>query len=143
MPIPAFRPDGYLPVGLHRALEAEVVDRFGRESERRRALMARVATWLSLARTVQARRFLLDGSFVTTKPAPKDVDCACLLPLDFEEQYNAATGAAVSLYDMLVSRQPEELFGVFSLPQWEEWVDFFSQTREADGRRKGVVEVVL
>ena len=143
MPIPAFRPDGYLPVGLHRALEAEVVDRFGRESERRRALMARVATWLSLARTVQARRFLLNGSFVTTKPAPRDVDCACLLPLDFEEQYNAGTGAAVSLYDMLVTRQPEEIFGVFTLPQWQEWVDFFSQTREADGRRKGVVEVVL
>jgi hypothetical protein len=92
MPIPAFRPDGYLPVGLHRALEAEVVDRFGRESERRRALMARVATWLSLARTVQARRFLLDGSFVTTKPAPKDVDCACLLPLDFEEHTTRPRG---------------------------------------------------
>ena len=101
--------------------------------------MARVATWLSLARTVQARRFLLNGSFVTTRPAPRDVDCACLLPLDFEEQYNAGTEAAVSLYDMLVTRQPEEIFGVFTLPQWQEWVDFFGQTREADGRRKGVV----
>jgi hypothetical protein len=143
MPIPAFRPDGYLPVGLHRATEAEVAERFAQGTERRRDLMARVAAWLQLARVVRARRFLLDGSFVTTKPAPNDVDCACLLPTDFEDQYNAGAGEALRLYDMLVTRQPQEIFGVFSLQQWEDWVDFFSQTREADGRRKGLVEVVL
>lgn len=26
---------------------------------------------------------------------------------------------------------------------WEEWIAFFSRTREPDGRRKGVVEVEL
>jgi hypothetical protein len=36
MPIPAFRLDGYLPEGLHRATEAEVTDRFGQETERPR-----------------------------------------------------------------------------------------------------------
>ena len=29
MPIPAFRPDGYLPEGLHQATEEEVAARFG------------------------------------------------------------------------------------------------------------------
>lgn len=143
MPIPAFRPDGYLPVGLHAATEAEVAERFGGETERRRDLMARVATWLALARAVQARRFLLDGSFVTMKPVPGDVDCACLLPADFEDQYTAGAVEARRLHDMLVTRQPEEIFGAFSSQQWSDWVDFFGQTREPDGRRKGVVEVIL
>ena len=31
MPIPAFRPDGYLPLGVHIATEIEVADRFAVE----------------------------------------------------------------------------------------------------------------
>jgi hypothetical protein len=143
MPIPPFRPDGYLPVGIHRATETEVAQRFGAEPERRRELMARVATWLCLARVVRARRFLLDGSFVTVKPLPGDVDCVCLLPADFEQQYDAGIEDARCLYDMLVTRHPEEIFGAFSAQQWTAWLDLFSQTRESDGRRKGVVELLL
>lgn len=142
MPIPAFRPDGYLPTGLHTATESEVAERLGQSTARRRALMARVAEWLRLARAVQVQRFLLDGSFVTTKPEPGDVDCVCWLPDDFEDQYDAGAVAAVRLYEMLVTRQPKELFGVFNRPRWEGWVAFFSQTRETDGRRKGLVEVI-
>jgi hypothetical protein len=26
---------------------------------------------------------------------------------------------------------------------WKEWVEFFRRTREADGRRKGLVEIAL
>jgi hypothetical protein len=42
-----------------------------------------------------------------------------------------------------VTRQPAELFGVFGRERWEEWAVFFSQTRELDGRLKGLVEVSL
>lgn len=40
-------------------------------------------------------------------------------------------------------RYPEEIFGAFSREEWEEWIAFFSQTREPDGRRKGLVELSL
>jgi hypothetical protein len=106
MAIPAFRPDGYLPVGVHVATEGEVAERFGRSTERRRSLMARIAGWLQIARAVRARRFVLDGSFVTIKPDPNDVDCVCLLPADFENQYQSGVGEAPRLYEMLVTRQP-------------------------------------
>ena len=143
MPIPAFRPDGYLPLGVHAAAEMEVADRFGRGTVRRVALMARVAQWLALARAVGARRFLVDGSFVTAKPEPGDVDCVCWLPADFEQQFLRDKSEAIRLYQMLVTRRPEELFGVFTAHRWERWITFFSQTREPDGRRKGLVEVML
>ena len=143
MPIPAFRPDGYLPLGLHTATEMEVAERFGQGTARRRVLMARVAEWLKLARAAYAQRFLLDGSFVTAKLEPHDVDCACWLPSDFEQQYDSGNAEAVRLYHMLVTRQPQELFGVFTRERWEAWLAFFGQTREIDGRRKGLVEVIL
>ena len=74
MPIPEFRPDGYLPLGVHLTTQEEVAQRFGKATARRRVLMERVAEWLTLARALGAQRLLLDGSFVTPKPEPGDVD---------------------------------------------------------------------
>ena len=74
MPIPEFRPDGYLPLGVHPATQEEVVQRFGKATARRRVLMERATDWVVLARTLGAHRLLLDGSFVTVKPEPGDVD---------------------------------------------------------------------
>jgi hypothetical protein len=44
---------------------------------------------------------------------------------------------------MLLTRRPEELFAAEDGTDWDEWVEFFGRTREADGRRKGLVEVIL
>ena len=39
---------------------------------------------------------------------------------------------------MLLTRRPEEIFGAEDRQDWEDWVEFFSRTREADGRRSAV-----
>ena len=143
MPIPEFRPDSYLPLGVHAATQEEVVQRFGEATARRRVLMDRVAEWVVLARALGAHGLLLDGSFVTVKPEPGDVDAVCWLPRDFEDRYLAQMPEAMRLYGMLATRSPAELFGAFSRKRWEEWIAFFSQTRELDGRQKGLVEVSL
>ena len=44
---------------------------------------------------------------------------------------------------MLLTRRPEEIFAAEDEIDWNDWIDFFSRTREADGRRKGLVEVKL
>jgi hypothetical protein len=139
--IPAFRPDGYLPEGVHLASEAEVTFRFGSTNQRRRRLALRVRRWIELARAVGATRLLLDGSFVTAKSQPEDVDAVILLPQDFHQQIRREVDAALELEEMLVTRRPEELFGAEDQSDWDEWAEFFSRTREADGRRKGLVEV--
>src|SRR5258708_3404750 len=84
--IPALRPDGYLPEGLHVGSEAEVTFRFGSTSRRRRRLVLRLRRWVDLGRKVGARRLLVDGSFVTAKEAPQDIDSIILLPSNFAEQ---------------------------------------------------------
>jgi hypothetical protein len=143
VPIPAFRNDGYLPEGVHQTNQAEAIFRFGSGTQRRRMLALRVRHWLELARKVEAKRFLLNGSFVTVRSNPKDVDAVVLLPRTFEEQLEAASEAALELYEILTTRQPAELFAAEDESDWLQWIEFFTRTREADGRRKGVVEILL
>ncbi len=141
--IPPFRPDGYLPEGLYQCSQAEVVFRFGSSTPRRRRLVLRLRKWIQLARHVGARRLLVDGSFVTQKPEPGDIDSVILLPEDFRQQVEREDEAALELESMLLTRQPEEILAAEDDEDWREWVDFFSRTREPDGRRKGLVEVQL
>ena len=141
--IPPFRTDGYLPEGLFLATEAQVTFRFGASTRRRRRLILRVRRWVELSRQVKARRLLIDGSFVTAKEDPHDVDAVVLLPLDFERQIEQGLAPALELEEMLLTRRPEEIFAAEDETDWDDWVDFFSRTREADGRRKGLVEVEL
>lgn len=93
--IPDFRSDGYLPVGTFLAAEAEVTFRFGTANRQRRRLVLRVRRWIDLARQARAPRLFVDGSFVTAKPEPNDVDAVILLPRDFEDQILAESEAAL------------------------------------------------
>jgi hypothetical protein len=141
--IPDFRDDGYLPEGLHLATEAEVTFRFGTSTPRRRRLVLRLRRWLELARATSATRFLLDGSFVTAKEEPNDIDAVVLLANDFEQQVTNGINAAIELEYSLTTRTPEEIFAAEDMLDWNDWVEFFSRTREPDRRRKGLVEIEL
>jgi hypothetical protein len=141
--IPDFRPDGYLPEGMFVASEAEVAFRFGTANRQRRRLALRVRRWIELSRQIKASRLFIDGSFVTAKGEPNDVDAVVLLPSDFEDQIAANSDAATEFEEMLLTRRPEEIFAAEDETDWNEWVEFFSRTRESDGRRKGLVEIEL
>ena len=141
--IPPFRPDGYLPEGLYVSSAAEIIFRFGSSSRRRRRLVLRLRRWIELGRQVGAQRLLVDGSFVTAKEDPYDIDSVILLPTDFTQQLERESAPALELEEMLLTRRPEELFAAEDETDWEEWVEFFSQTREPDRRRKGLVEIRL
>ena len=86
---------------------------------------------------------MLDGSFVTDKPEPNDIDAVVLIADDFEPQVASGLDSAIELETMLLTRNPEEIFAAEDVHDWNDWVEFFSRTREPDGRRKGLVEVEL
>ena len=44
---------------------------------------------------------------------------------------------------MLLNRMPEKIFAAEDDCDWNDWKDFFSQARESDNRKKGLVEIVL
>ncbi|MGH7965673.1 MAG: DUF6932 family protein [Candidatus Binatia bacterium] len=141
--IPPFRVDGYLPEGVYVCSEAEVLFRFGSSSRRRRRLVLRLRRWLELGQQIGARRLLVDGSFVTAKEEPHDIDSVILLPHDFAQQLEREYVPALEMEEMLLTRRPEEIFAAEDEADWDEWVAFFSQTRELDRRRKGLVEIQL
>jgi hypothetical protein len=141
--IPDFRDDGYLPVGVYLATEAEITFRFGTATPRRRRLALRLRRWIELAGAVGAKRMFVDGSFVTAKPDPNDVDAVVWIGDDFVDRVSRGEVAAIELEMMLISRQPEEIFAAEDRHDWDDWVEFFQRTREADGRQKGVVELIL
>ena len=138
-----FGRDGYLPEVLFLASEAEFTFRFGTQSRRRQRLIHRVRRWIELAKLVRAMRLFIDGSFITAKPEPNDVDAVVLLSNDFEMQIAANSEAAMELEEMLLTRRPEEIFAAENDTDWNDWIEFFSRTREPDGRRKGLVEIAL
>jgi cytosine/adenosine deaminase-related metal-dependent hydrolase len=105
MAIPDFRDDGRLPDGLHPASESEVNFRFGSATPRRRRLALRLRRWIALARAVHAKRFLVDGSFVTATPDPQDVDAVVWLEDDFSTRVSRGDVEAVELEMMLLTRQ--------------------------------------
>jgi hypothetical protein len=51
--------------------------------------------------------------------------------------------AALELDMMLTTRQPEEIFAAEDRRDWDDWIQFFGRTREADNRKNGLVEVQL
>ncbi len=108
--IPDFRSDGYLPEGLYRATEAEITFRFGASSRRRRQLTLRLRRWVELARQVGALRLVIDGSFVTAKDEPNDIDAVVLLSPGFQNQVDDGQDSALELEEMLLTRRPEEIF---------------------------------
>ena len=51
----------------------------------------RLSYFLQLARAAGALHFFVNGSFVTAKPEPGDVDAVCLVPVGWSAETSVAT----------------------------------------------------
>ena len=77
--IPSFDEIGNLPPGVHVATLDEIENRFGTETELRRAQFQSLCWLIEIAQRAGVQKIIVDGSFVTDVPEPNDVDCALLL----------------------------------------------------------------
>ena len=87
--IPDSDDSGYLPPGIHLATLDEISARFGRESELRRVQMGCLRWLVDLAKRAGVQRIVVNGSFVTDKLEPNDVDCVLLIGPDFPHDATA------------------------------------------------------
>src|SRR5262245_22890421 len=76
--LPDFDDDGNLPPGIHRATIEEVARRFGHGSPEREVEMRELMEFVAWARQAAVQRLLVNGSFVTSKESPNDVDVVIL-----------------------------------------------------------------
>ena len=87
----------------------------------------------------------MDGSFVTAKPSPNDIDAIAVLQPghDFERDLLLSEYALVSRhllarrfhFDVIVAERDSAVYKTY--------VDFFSQVRGAPELRKGLLRVTL
>src|SRR5207247_4513970 len=88
--ISAFDEHGYLPSGIHPATLDEVIDRFGRSSDVRRAAAQSLQWLLPICHSADIVRLILNGTFVTDLLAPNDADCVLLQGPTYNDQLPAA-----------------------------------------------------
>jgi len=132
--IPDFDDHGYLPAGINPATMEEIAARFGQEPELRRVQMESLRWLVHLAKRVGVQRLIVNGSFVTDKWEPNDIDCVLLrgplFPLD--ESADAELWAGLPFIQMVLVGQAE-----FDL-----YVEKIYAT-DPHGNAKGMVEVIL
>jgi len=84
--LPELTEIGYLPRGIHLCRLDEAVQRFGVGSEERETGAAELSSLVKWARAAGVARLLVDGSFVTDKTNPNDVDVVILRGADYPRE---------------------------------------------------------
>ncbi len=148
MAIPPFNEQGCLPDGIHDCTLEEATGRFGafQRSDRRPKLWTRFAEFLREAKECGLlEAVLVDGSFVTAKPEPNDIDLILVVPAghDFSVdlrpiEYNVLSQRRVRRrfgLDLLVARTDSE--------EYRRYVEFFRQVRLEPGSKKGILRIRL
>ncbi len=133
--LPPFDDHGYLPPGIHECSWDELVVRFGIGSPERNVQIKELRQFLDWCRQTGICRVIVNGSFVTAKMSPIDVDVVVL----------PAIGQSI---DSLRPNDEDvrwpflQIFVATDDDDLVEWatVDFVTDRRL---RRKGVVEVRL
>ena len=139
-----FDSNGDLPIGLYQATLEQVIDHFGISTPQRRIMAHRLSRIYQLARsTGHLTRFVIFGSFVTSKPEPNDVDIFLLMDDAFDVKQ--LTGEATIIFDHLASQNYEGA-SIFWIRQQaaiggeQEAVEYWQIKR--DGTKRGIVEVI-
>ena len=141
---PEFDDNGDLPVGIHQTTLTEVLQHFGTGTIQRRLVGQRLERIYKLAKsTGQVARFVVFGSFITTKPNPGDVDIFMLMEDSFDS--SQVRGEAAIIFDHLAVQNVEGA-SVF----WSRRLAAIGGEQEAlehwqikrDNTRRGIIEVI-
>jgi hypothetical protein len=147
--IPPLNEHGLLPVGIYECSLAEIEERFGsfQTNERRPALFERLSAYVNEAKsTQQALALMIDGSFVTAKASPGDIDLVLVVPDDF----TPTDELTPFVYNVFSKKRVARLYG-FDLvavvedntTEYAESVVFFQQVKDNPTLKKGILRVQL
>lgn len=133
--LPPFDEHGNLPPGIHRCTIDEVVQRFGGGSPEREVETQEFLKFVEWARRAGVLRLIVNGSFVTAKVSPNDVDLIVLPGPDYPRDQPPARDDEIlwPFLQILVAADDADL---------EAWaLQDFGTDRNL--RPKGVAEVIL
>jgi len=138
--IPEFNKYGNLPAGIYKSSITCIENKFGKSSKERISLFKDFRKFLKMLSPFKKNinRLILDGSFVTSKESPEDIDCIMIINNDFrfipeivEELGNSKELYNIHLF-MFEEKNTESRRGM---------LNFFS--KDKDLKPKGIIEVIL
>ena len=148
MAIPQTDENGWLPGGVYDCSLDQVAARFGnfQGSDRRPILWARFSEFIRVARASGlVQSILLDGSFVSAKSDPNDIDLIVVVALthDFSAdlppfQYNILDQKGVRKrfgFDIVVVKNESSNLDLV--------IAFFQQVKQRPGLRKGILRLLI
>jgi len=146
--LPPLNEQGLLPPGIHEGSFEEIREKFGsfQSSDQRPQLWSRLAEFIRAAKASSLiKEIVLNGSFVTAKPDPNDIDMIAVVAADHDfdadlppYQYNLLAARRVRSrfgFDIVVVRNGSE--------QFNQAIEFFVQVRQKPGLRKGLLRIKL
>lgn len=133
MALPHPRPDGTLPPGQHQlAAVGDLFAAFPATTPKRQALDVALVQFIEVVRRLAlGTQVVIDGSYLTGKAEPEDIDIALLSSGASETailQRLQSEGVGLALLDVFVAMTSVEL---------ARWIKFFSADRS--GQARGVV----
>jgi hypothetical protein len=141
---PDFDLNGDLPVGIYRATLEEIIEYFGAETLQRQLVARRLQRIYNLAMgTGQLARFIVFGSFITSKSAPNDVDIFMLMEDTFDVSQISGEAAVIFHNRAAQNWEGASIFWIrrmAAIGGEEEALKDWQIRR--DGSRRGIVEVM-
>lgn len=148
MPLPAFDSDGFLPPGIHDCTHDDMKEAFGKftTSDRRIRLTEHLLRYLQeLRRSGVAEEVIVNGSYVTGKDEPNDIDLLVIFRADIDLGETVPPFKYNPRSKRYVRRNfPFDCF--FGFPGDDsstKMINVFSKCRNHPGRTKGMIRVAL
>lgn len=144
--IPSLNENGWLPEGVHDCTLQEAAERFGsfQSSDRRPELWMKFTEFIREVKACQwMEAVLVDGSYVTAKPDPGDID----LVLVVSASHDFSADLPPAQYNLLAQRRVRRRFGFDIVVvksgsgDLEEAIGFFQQVKQRPGMKKGVLRI--
>jgi hypothetical protein len=144
MEIPDFTNEGVLPVGIYKATIEEARERFCsiENLEHRKKLFNNFLKYLECIEKYNVKYELyMDGSFVTNKEFPSDIDVLLIYDIEYLNQE----------WLTLINEEYVKIHfgGIQIIPSFletfsgEETIDWAQDVKDKPGKRKGIVRVIL
>jgi hypothetical protein len=133
--LPPFDEFGNLPPGIHPCVMDELVSRFGSGSPEREVATEELVEFVAWARRAGIARVIINGSYVTKKLSPNDVDIVVLPGADYPRRELPCS--------LQVARWPFlQIFVAVDELDLDDW-SFRDFGTDRNRKKKGVVEVSL
>jgi hypothetical protein len=143
MPLPPFIGED-LPLGVHTATLQEAVERLGVASIRRQLLALRLQRIYQIAlSTGHLARFVIYGSFVTTKANPNDIDIFLLMEDAFDSSLLEGEATILFHHNTAQAQLGASVFWVRKLAALggaQTMIEYWQMKR--GGGQRGIVEII-